>query len=71
MIEDTQEIMKAGVNILMDTVLNLIQNDPHQWSNRPCSTCKSISSIIGNPFGCYVYAINKKVRELRIKELSS
>ena len=45
--EEAKEIMKAGVSILMDTVLDLLQNDPHQWSTRPCDTCKAISSIVG------------------------
>jgi hypothetical protein len=35
--------------------LDLIQQDPHQWSMRPCPTCKSITAITGKVFGCYRY----------------
>jgi hypothetical protein len=42
-------------NILGDTILNLMQEDPHQWSMRPCATCRTISTIIDKPFGCYEY----------------
>jgi len=42
-------------NILTDAIFDLLQNDPHGWSRRPCSTCRSITSIIGRPFGCYEY----------------
>ena len=30
----------------------LIQQDPHQWSSRPCATCKAVSSLIKDSFGC-------------------
>lgn len=54
-----EKVIKAAANILMDTVLELLQKDPHQWSTRPCSTCKAISSILGKPFGCYKYKKDK------------
>jgi hypothetical protein len=37
---------------ILKAVLRLIQDDPHQWSSRPCSTCQTISGLIGEPFGC-------------------
>lgn len=40
-------------------ILDLIQADPHSWSARPCSTCRAVGSIVGQPFGCYVYAAQK------------
>jgi hypothetical protein len=52
-----EEIIKAAVNIIVESILNLIQDDPHLWSTRPCSTCRTISSIIGKPFGCSLKAI--------------
>lgn len=57
--------VKEALQILMDTVLNLIQEDPHQWSERPCSTCQAISSIVGRPFGCYLYARQRRERRDR------
>jgi len=53
--DEAKKIVKAASNILMDAVLDIIQNDPHQWSNRPCESCRTISGIIGKPFGCYEY----------------
>lgn len=55
----TEEI-QAAARILMETVLKLIQNDSHHWSKRPCSTCSSISTIVGKPFGCYKYREDKE-----------
>lgn len=58
--KQTEQIIKAAANVLMDTVLELIQNDSHMWSLRPCSTCAAITSIVGRPFGCYEYQRRKK-----------
>ncbi len=30
----------------------LIEADPHQWSSRPCQTCRAVSLLIGRDFGC-------------------
>jgi len=38
--------------VISDAAIRLIEDDPHQWSKRPCPTCRSISSLIGKPFGC-------------------
>lgn len=53
---NNEEIIQAAANVMLKTVLKLIQDDPHQWSKRPCSTCRAISSIIGEPFGCILKA---------------
>ena len=47
--DDAGRIMKA--------VTDLIYEDPHDWSNRPCQTCKVITSLIGEPFGCTRYRV--------------
>ena len=38
----------------LQRALQLIQKDPHQWTARPCPTCRTISRICGKPFGCSV-----------------
>jgi hypothetical protein len=48
--------VKAVFAVLTEAMLNIIQEDPHQWSERPCQSCKTISAMIGRPFGCYLYA---------------
>ena len=32
--------------------LELFVTDQHRWSTRPCSTCRSLSKMLGTPFGC-------------------
>ncbi len=39
--------------LLIDALRDLIYNDSHRWSKRPCQTCRAITSIIKKPFGCY------------------
>ena len=46
------EVIQAAARVLVEVVTGLIQNDPHQWSSRPCPTCSAVSTILGKPFGC-------------------
>jgi len=55
-----REIIKAACKVYMEVILDEIQADPHQWSERPCSTCRTISSMVGKPFGCCLYAEQRK-----------
>lgn len=48
--------LQQAVDVVMGAVLRLLQDDGHQWSERPCSTCQAVSSIAGKPFGCVEYA---------------
>jgi len=41
---------------LVKRVTDLIENDPHQWSKRPCATCRAVSAIVGYDFGCLTWA---------------
>lgn len=50
------DVIRAAANMLVGAVLDLLQADPHSWSERPCPTCRPISAIVGRPFGCYLYA---------------
>ena len=45
--------------VVMYIVLDLLQADPHQWSTRPCSTCKKITSLVKRNFGCDLYRERK------------
>jgi hypothetical protein len=60
--------VQQAVGVLLDAALRLLQDDPHQWSDRPCPTCRPISSIIGKPFGCYEY---QRRRAQNAKELGA
>lgn len=55
---DEEAIQKAAA-IINKAALDLLQVDPHDWSTRPCQTCRAISAIIGRRFGCYQYAHEK------------
>lgn len=37
-----------------------IRLDPHQASARPCSTCRRIVAILGEPFWCIALAIEEE-----------
>ena len=52
-IEATKIVMRAAAEIISDVAFRIIQDDPHQWSMRPCGSCQTVSSLIGRPFGCY------------------
>ncbi len=52
--------LEALETLLPSAVLDLIQGDPHQWSNRPCPTCQPITTMLGRPFGCYRYQAEQK-----------
>ena len=58
--EEANRIVKAAASLLVDAILDLLQADPHQWSKRPCPTCRPISALIGKPFGCYRYALEQQ-----------
>lgn len=54
--KQTEEVIRAAVNIIVEPLLRLLQDDPHSWSTRPCDTCRTIQSLTGKAFGCYLYA---------------
>ena len=36
----------------IDAINDLLFEDSHQFSKRPCETCRKITEIIGKDFGC-------------------
>lgn len=44
-----KDLIRAAAHIMLEAILELIQDDPHQWSTRPCSTCQAVTSIVGYP----------------------
>lgn len=57
--QEVRAVIQAAASLMLDAATNLLQTDPHQWSTRPCSTCRTISGLVGRPFGCYLYAQQK------------
>lgn len=60
-------IVQACSRVLLGATLSLLQNDPHQWSERPCGTCHSITLIVGKRFGCDLFRYERAVQR-RAKE---
>lgn len=42
--------------------LLLLDSDWHKTSTRPCPTCRPISHLLGQPFGCTRVAIEERER---------
>ena len=54
--ENHERRIAALEAILPAAALDLIYRDPHSWSTRGCPTCRPISEMIGQDFGCVRYA---------------
>lgn len=57
-----EEIIAAAARIVMRAALDLIQVDPHQWSTRPCQTCRAVTAMTGIEFGCVRYTKERGAR---------
>jgi len=42
----------AVLRALAEAVASVVERDPHQWSSRPCSSCRAVSGLLGRSFGC-------------------
>lgn len=63
-----EQLIQAAVQVVIEPALRLLEADQHTYSARPCSTCRSISAIIGRPFGCakaYKAAIQQEAGRVR------
>lgn len=49
---ETEDIIVSAARVLMKQAAELIYRDAHYWSTRPCATCRAITGLIGEPFGC-------------------
>lgn len=56
----TEDVIKAAANVLIEAAMDLLYQDPHKWSDRPCPTCRPITTLLGKPFGCYRYQQTKR-----------
>lgn len=62
---DDERVIQAAVRLLMRSALRLITEDNHMWSTRPCSTCRTITALLGEPFGCDAFRIRDAARRSR------
>lgn len=63
---EAKQLVKAAASVVIDAVVDAIGHDGHQWSTRPCGTCKTVSGLIGRPFGCYKYQEDLKAKGIKI-----
>lgn len=42
---------------IAEAVARVFEVDPHSFSQRPCSTCMAITTLLGRPFGCDSYRL--------------
>ena len=59
MSDDAEKTVQAAARLIAKAALDLFVFDSHRWSDRPCTTCKQISTLIGEPWGCYEYQLRK------------
>lgn len=57
-LDEALELLRKRPNALAEAI-KVLSEDNHDWSTRPCATCKTISAALGEPFGCYWYAKKK------------
>lgn len=43
---------RVAKEVLGQAVLDLLNSDGHGFSKRPCTTCQTVSGLVGQPFGC-------------------
>ena len=44
---------------LLVEALRTISRDGHVFGARPCSTCATVTAVMGEPFGCDAYRARK------------
>jgi hypothetical protein len=54
--DEIRRIARVSAGLIVEAMLDLLQTDGHQWSSRPCDTCRAISGLAGRTFGCIRYA---------------
>lgn len=68
---ETEQVIQAAALVLMRSALELIQNDPHQWSERGCQTCRAVSTILREPFGCVLFGLKARAERGRSRTVES
>lgn len=53
-IEQIIKRLEERPSVLVEAIM-AFSDDNHDWSNRPCPTCKTITAALKVPFGCYAF----------------
>jgi hypothetical protein len=49
-------VHRDGRILALERALGELEKDPHQFSTRPCATCRGVSVALFRPFGCSALA---------------
>ena len=60
---EASQLVRAAASVIADAVNDAIFMDPHQWSARPCPTCRVISAMTRKPFGCDRYRLALDIQQ--------
>lgn len=52
----TELVHRDGRIIDLERALGELEQNPHQFSKRPCSTCRNVSYALRRPYGCSALA---------------
>lgn len=44
--------IRGTASIVVEAILRLLDEDPHDFTSRPCQTCRAVTSLAGRAFGC-------------------
>jgi hypothetical protein len=53
--QEVERVIQAAARMLFKAAARVLNTDPHQWSSRPCETCRVVTGVLGEPFGCDAY----------------
>lgn len=60
-----KDLIQASACLIAKSALSLFVNDQHRWSTRHCVTCRTISELLDEPWGCSLYAIKQKQKDIK------
>ena len=55
---------QSGDHAALREALKLVSRDMHNTSGRPCSTCSTVTKVLGEPFGCDAYRLELQQRQI-------
>lgn len=51
--------IREAARVILGVGADVLYQDPHQWSDRPCQTCRAVTDLLGAPFGCIRFSLEK------------
>lgn len=50
--DNDENVVRRVVKGMSDAIGDIIYRDPHEWSERPCPTCRVVTAFFGWDYGC-------------------